>query len=348
MHFDFVFCYILVILVVLILVLASFFCHYRSCCRRNARNRVKSQSDGEKLREINQALEPFGFAYSMPKDIFYSLEDAWQRQFGYGRLYDELAPAMNMLIDCEPIYFAHGGRRWLIEFWKGQYGITTGAEVGIYVDDGENEGKDPEDIFYQSVSPKEQLPISILLYKNGKPLFQRSQNHWWLTGFVLGEFSYPGELMLEVSLSFEDLEMMGAFLEGCYRTGYREEDLHVCYDTVSFCLCRPKNAPSHHCRKFCRSRIQWQNRLHCRLYAHLTKGFERTVDRLYYLMLAYPHLMRLITGAGRLAWGKRQRKCSKRYGQKKKCRKRKCKDGGSCREKEGKRMPRECQKGRRR
>ena len=76
MHFDFVFCYILVIFVVLILVLASFFCHYRSCCRRNARNRVKFQSDREKLREINQALEPFGFAYSMPKDIFYSLEDA--------------------------------------------------------------------------------------------------------------------------------------------------------------------------------------------------------------------------------------------------------------------------------
>ena len=215
-----------------------------------------------------------------------------------------------------------------------------GSMVGIYVDDGEDEGKDPEDIFYQSVSSKDQLPISILLYKNGKPLFQRSQNHWWLTGFVLGEFSYPGELMLEVSLSFEDLEMMGAFLEGCYRAGYREEDLHICYDTVSFCLCRPKNAPSHYCRRFCRSRIQWQNRLHCRLYGHLTKGFERTVDRLYYLMLAYPHLMRLITGAGRLAWGKRQRKYSKRYGQKKKCRKRKCKDG--------KEMPIECRKGRRR
>ena len=32
------------------------------------------------------------------------------------------------IIDCEPIYFSYGGKRWLIELWKGQYALTTGAE----------------------------------------------------------------------------------------------------------------------------------------------------------------------------------------------------------------------------
>mgnify|MGYP000621142798 CR=1 FL=1 len=29
-------------------------------------------------------------------------------------------------------YFDYQGKTWLLEFWKGQYGINTGAEIGIY------------------------------------------------------------------------------------------------------------------------------------------------------------------------------------------------------------------------
>lgn len=72
-----------------------------------------------------------------------------------------------MKIDCEPIYFQYDGRRWLIEFWKGQYGITTGAEVGVYVTD-----KKDVDIpgifsgtFYESISDNELLQIEYVLKK---------------------------------------------------------------------------------------------------------------------------------------------------------------------------------------
>ncbi|MEY8390086.1 DUF4474 domain-containing protein [Lachnospiraceae bacterium 45-W7] len=281
------------------------------CCERyhrhkRAKCKVRQRSDQEKMRDINEALKPFGFAYHLRKDIFYSLEDAWQRDFGYGRLYDEMAPVMNMVIHSEPIYFEYGNRRWMIEFWKGQYGIATGAEVGIYVEKERGGEEDPAKVFYQCVPPEEELPVSMILYKNGKRIFQREKRHWWLTGFFLGEFSWPSELMLEVSLTFSDLEMLEAFLEGCYRAGYREEDLHIWYRRVSFRLYQPKSEqPSKYGKIFGRW-VQWQNRHNCRLYQRVTRDFTRTVDKLDYLLQAYPRIFGIIIKTGRIAWGKKK------------------------------------------
>lgn len=288
----------------ILLFLIIFFCH-RYHCHKRAKCRVRQRSDQEKIRDINQALEPFGFAYHFRKDIFYSLEHAWQRTFGYGKLYDEMAPAMNMIIQSEPIYFEYGGRRWMIEFWKGQYGITTGAEVGIYAEKKPGREEDPRKIFYQCVPEEEEIPIGMVLYKNGKRLFQRDKRHWWLTGFSLGEFSWPGELMLEVSLNFPDLEMMESFLEGCYLAGYSKEDLHVWYKRVSFRLYQPKTEQPKKYGKIFRRWIQWQNQHNCRLYQRVTKDFSRTIDKLDYLMQAYPRIFRIIIKTGRIAWGKK-------------------------------------------
>ena len=50
--------------------------------------------------------------------------------YAYG--YDAAALAMNAIIDCEPIFFDYAGKTWLIELWKGQYGLETGCEIGVY------------------------------------------------------------------------------------------------------------------------------------------------------------------------------------------------------------------------
>ena len=73
-----------------------------------------------------------GFDYNAEKDIFYSAKDAWQKNFGYCHLYDVSAPLFCMIIDTEPIKFYYNNKNWLISFWKGQYGMVTGAEIGIY------------------------------------------------------------------------------------------------------------------------------------------------------------------------------------------------------------------------
>ena len=308
MHINWVVFGIIMAFILLFLLL----CLFRIQRHRRAKCRVRRRSDEDKLRDIDQALAPFGFAYDMRKDIVYSRKDAWQKQFGYGKIYDEMAPVMNMVIHSEPVYFEYEGRRWMIEFWKGQYGITTGAEVGIYVEKEREDEKDPEDVFYQCVSKEEELPITMVLYKNGKCMFRRSRQHWWLTGFSLGEFSWPGELMMEVSLTFPDFAMMEAFLEGCYYAGYQPEDFRIWYKRVSFWLYQPKTRqPSKYGNVFGRY-IQWQNHHNCKIYQKVTKDFVRTVDKLDYLMQAYPRIFGIIMKTGRIAWGKKRHELNRK------------------------------------
>ncbi len=100
--------------------------------RVRAKKKVLALTPGERVRLLNELAEPFGFAYLPSEDIFTSRLDAWQRDKGYEAKYDTMAVGAGMVIDAFPVYFNYEGRTWLVEFWKGQYGINTGGEVGIY------------------------------------------------------------------------------------------------------------------------------------------------------------------------------------------------------------------------
>ncbi len=174
-----------------------------------------------------------GFAYDNSQDIFYSEIDAWQREFGYSRLYDEAAITMGMVIDCEPIKFEYNSKQWLAELWKGQYGMTTGAEVGIYYrTDGE---------IYKSLKDNELIPMSVALFKNNKRIFKRSQKHWWLTGFKLGEFSKPEELSAFFQIKFFDVEMAKSFEQAAKKLGYSSENLYRRKSIVQIYMTAPKS-----------------------------------------------------------------------------------------------------------
>jgi hypothetical protein len=58
--------------------------------------------------------------------------DALQRNFGYAYGYDFAALGMSFILDCEPIFFDYDGKHWMIELWKGQYGLESGCEIGVY------------------------------------------------------------------------------------------------------------------------------------------------------------------------------------------------------------------------
>lgn len=81
---------------------------------------------------FDDIIKEAGFTYDKERDFFYSLLYPWQRRFGYTRLYDVVAPTLSMIIDSEPIRFEYNGYKWMIELWKGQYGMTTGCEIGVY------------------------------------------------------------------------------------------------------------------------------------------------------------------------------------------------------------------------
>ena len=95
--------------------------------REKAIRKVLDSSTNKKIDKVNDALKNYGFYYDYRSDVVSSRIDAWQRNVGYCSLYDELTPSFNMIIDCEPIYFNYDNKRWLIEFWKGQYGMITGG-----------------------------------------------------------------------------------------------------------------------------------------------------------------------------------------------------------------------------
>jgi hypothetical protein len=61
-------------------------------------------------------------------------DEACQRSLGYFDLYDQVSFLGGLNIDCEPIEFNYGNKKWKIELWKDSYlfGDATGAEIGVY------------------------------------------------------------------------------------------------------------------------------------------------------------------------------------------------------------------------
>ncbi len=266
--------------------------------RWRARCLVRTRTDEEKLKELNKAVMPFGFRYDICQDIFFSMQDAWQRKMGYGRIYDENAPGMNMVIDCEPLYFVYDGRSYMFELWKGQYGIATGAEAGLYVSD-EVDTEHPQKLFYHSVADEEMLSMRFILRKKGRILMIRDEIHWWLTGFVLGEFSKPEELGMDVAVTFKNYRMRNAFYDSLLRAGYHKDNIFTSGMQVRFSFTRPHTKQPKHLKIRIRF-IQFMNKRNCRRYLKITGCFVRTIDRLDYLGMCFPGLYRMLGAFSRV------------------------------------------------
>lgn len=264
--------------------------------RRRARCLVRFRTDGQKCCDLNTALEPFGFAYDIRTDMFCSLMYPWQREVGYSRFFDETAPMLSMVIDSEPIYFSYDGRNYLLELWKGQYGLCTGAEMGFYV--SRENGRKPEDLFYDSVSDEERLDMGFVLRRVGRVVMERRAIHWWLTGFALGEFSHRDQLSMEVRIEFPNQQMQAAFVGGLLRAGYERENVWVDRNTVSFFFTVPRSKQPRRSR-FRLWRVQRANRRGCRRFLRRTRVFETTLDRVDYIAMSFPRLYRRIMALGR-------------------------------------------------
>lgn len=278
-----------------------FLCFLISKCRTAyAVSKVKKRSEEQKLTSLNEMIVPFGYCYDDRQDIFTTTMHPWQREMGYSSLYDESAISLGMIIHCEPIEFEYQGNLYLIEFWKGQYGMTVGAEVGIY------KAKKPEDyqrgdfIFYQSVSDEELLPMSMEVFQNGKPIMKRAGKHWWLTAFLLAKSAMPEELGVRISITFPNYTMRTAFLQALFEAGYTEGEIQLRYLTVSVSFDKPKAKQPIRKWKMLRKIAVRQNRFFCRYYLKKTDAFISTLDRMDYLRYRYRILYMLIIHFGKM------------------------------------------------
>lgn len=251
-------------------------------------------------RSIEEKINTAGYEYDINQDIFYSKVDAWQRGMGYCRLYDEAAAPLSMIIDCEPVYFEYAGRRWMIEFWKGQYGMTSGCEVGIYYTDKPDIDteffKGP---FFECASDDDLLKMRYTLYKNDHVLFKRSDVHWWVTGFKLGEFSYPDELSVDITIQLKDDEMRNEFIKGLLNAGYSEEEISVTGKSVSVYFDKPRTVQPYSRNKLTDEIIQQANKALIDEYLRITSGYDTLPEKLNAVQEINPELLDKIFEIGK-------------------------------------------------
>lgn len=288
-------------LLILVLILFIFF----RCRRKKVCKLICGMTCEEKCDTIYPVIAPFGYCYEPSQDIFSTVTCAPQRAFGYTALFDRYAPHFNMVFDSLPVYFDYDGRTWLIEFWKGQYGINLGCEVGLYKADELVPSILRKTALFESVDDSEMLPMSIRLYRQGHEISHlRARKHWWLTAFHMGAYTNPGDLSVEIAITFPCAEMLSAFtnaLEAQGAAAYRVHDLQV---RILFCGCPSCEFTGLH-RFFCRL-AQWQNRILCRLFLWVTKPFQCAIDRLLFLYFYLPPIFR------RIFRDKKRRKCHKK------------------------------------
>ena len=285
---------------IIILLLMLLLCLLLGMWRRYiAIKKVCSLSCEEKYTLLNTILSPFGYVYDSKQDIISTLNDAWQRKAGYTALFDRAALSLSMVIDTLPIYFDYHGRTWLIEFWKGQYGINTGAEIGIYCADRILEEHELNKAHFDAVMDIERIPMTFTLFMDANSIATVSRTAWWLTAFCVGMFSRPSRLAMDCILQFPDLKMQACFIAAlrrlapdisCHCNGL---NVHLIYGTG----CPAYNGCSKKASWFRRllvGLVQLNNRLSCCLYLFVTRHFDCTLDKILYLYYLLPIILRSI------------------------------------------------------
>ena len=164
----------------------------------------------------NQILAAFGYEYDATQDIYYTAMNPWQRNFGFTDLYDDMAAYATMYYQTLKVDFEYEGLLWRLQWWKGQYGVLEGAELGVYT-------KKPENIdspFYKCAEDHNLLEMSFEYYHNvnefedNQPLFNRpEQEHWWITGFKFGVCN-PTKNVVKATLIARDKSMADGIEEG--------------------------------------------------------------------------------------------------------------------------------------
>lgn len=284
---------LIIILAVILLFIIIF--HFK---KKAVIKKVKSLSSQMKQEILNEIVKPFGYDYKACGDIFSTRLNAPQKLFGYTTLYDLSAPYFNMVFDYETVYFDYSGKTWLIEMWKGQYGINTGCELGIYYADRILSPKEYDVTLFKAVEDFKDMPeISLKLNrKSNGSCYSRiglqRRKHWWLTMFKVGLFSKPEELFVNTSIKFNDFNMLQSFVRGFSSAlpgvPYKISGLSV-YFTFSKSSRKYsffKKAVRHIALSSCKA--------YCKLFNFVTRPFSSSGDRILYLYYYLPPVARHI------------------------------------------------------
>lgn len=283
-----------------ILLLFIFFLIFFHLKKKRIIKKIRSMTVKEKNDLINELIEPAGYIYDPIQDIFATRLNAPQKLFGYTTFYDLSAPFFNMVFDYETIYFDYGNRTWLIEMWKGQYGINSGCELGIYYADSLVSPENYKQTIFHAVNKEDMPDISLKLYRHTKTsltpptrLGYLSYHHWWLTIFKLGVYSKPSALFADVSIRLKNYPMLYSFLDSFEATMPPNTDYRVNGLNVYFTF-----KESHRKYPWYQRAIRKTSLILCHLYCILfqliTKSFNNSGDKILLIYYYLPFTIRLI------------------------------------------------------
>lgn len=297
--------YILVVILLLMVLFIALFNHSR---KRKICEKLNAMTCEKKCKLASEVIEPFGYCYVPSQDIFSTTIHAPQRSFGYTTLFDRYAPRFGMVFDCMPVYFDYAGHTWLIELWKGQYGINLGCEIGIYEADSLVAATQQKRALFHSITDPQMLPLSVRLYRHNMQLAHLYARHWWLTAFDMGVYGEPKELSMQVCITFPNRTMLNAFVAALNAAGKCQYQIYCLKVQIFFDVCTSCTLPPLQ-KLICRF-MQWRNKLLCGLFVWITKPFTTSLDRLLCLYFYLPSIFR------RILRNKKRNKCQKKSNRK--------------------------------
>lgn len=198
----------------------------------NFNSQVTTLNGKDPVHDFLSTNAVLSYMYSYKDDYYYvNSPAAWQRNFGYTRVYDLVAPYLLMEYDYTRVHFNYEDKDWMIQIWKGQYGLAFyGAEVGIYT----KEHSDAEDSYltkYNCASDEDSLMMQTELYhdRKGNGEYVREfttpyEKTWWSTGFKMGHLMIQEpavELRMQGVITMKDEEMAQLFAQGLEDCGFK-------------------------------------------------------------------------------------------------------------------------------
>ncbi len=187
---------------------------------------------GNLFKDLLVKQQILSYQYSYHDDYYYTNDkDAWQYNFGFGKIYDLAAPYILLEYDYIRVFFTYEDKDWMLQMWKGQYGmIFYGGEIGIYNRPHSEKGVN-DWTMYNCPAEEDWLDMEMTLYhceKNGtwKREFTREYGkYWWCTGFKNGHLRKEepaNELRMVGRITFKDEEMQKIVSDGFKECGLKE------------------------------------------------------------------------------------------------------------------------------
>ncbi len=189
---------------------------------------------GNFIQDFLTKRQVLSYQYSYIDDYYYTNDkEAWQYNFGFGKIYDFVSPYILLEYDYVRVFFVYEGKDWMIQMWKGQYGmIFYGGEIGVY-NRPQSDKELHEWSMYNCPAEEDWLGMEITLYHQDiqgnyiREFTREYDKYWWCTGFKNGHLRQEepaDELRLEARITFKDEEMRDLFTAGLAECGFGESE----------------------------------------------------------------------------------------------------------------------------